>query len=397
MSAYADKSKQVSVAGLGQTSTEKLMDRAVERTHLDDFGSNSFREPLEILHRSNIAAAPPAEALARVEEMYVDALTNRLRLIDYIRRNPALTRQPVPRPLVAFGLPRSGTTLVSYLLDQDQARRSLLTWETKQSVPPPTTATLRTDARCLAMVAAQQAEFAAKPDEIRPHVELADGPTECIQLHGQEFKALMWEAYMPVREYSRWILHADMISAYEYQKAALQVLQSQAPGIWSLKMPSHALHIEALYKVFPDARFVWVHRDPHRALASLFSMKSRRWKQWTGEAGIDWLREHYPTQLGLHANRPLRLRERIGNHRFYDIYYSDMMGDPIAALRGLYQWSGDELTAATERAMRTWLAKNPQGRFGHHSYGLQQFGLSEAALRPYFGDYLDAFNPEREN
>lgn len=27
-------------------------------------------------------------------------------------------------------------------------------------------------------------------------------------------------------------------------------------------MPSHSVHIEALLKVFPDARLIWTHRDP---------------------------------------------------------------------------------------------------------------------------------------
>ena len=67
---------------------------------------------------------------------------------------------------------------------------------------------------------------------------------------------------MPTTAYGDWLLDADMTSAYEYERMALQVLQSSAPGVWSLKMPSHAVHIDALLKAFPDARIVWAHRDP---------------------------------------------------------------------------------------------------------------------------------------
>ena len=49
---------------------------------------------------------------------------------------PRSRTAPVERPLVVLGLPRTGTSLVSYLLDQDPLRRSLLTWEAEDSVPP---------------------------------------------------------------------------------------------------------------------------------------------------------------------------------------------------------------------------------------------------------------------
>lgn len=373
-----------------------LIERAELATGLHDFGTDSFREGLELLCRSKIASGVPEALQMTLDDQFVAALANRLQLTNYIASNPAVKDERVERPLFIFGMPRSGTTLASYLLDQDPARRSLLLWEARNSAPPATSETLRTDPRCLAMIRAQQREFAVHPNEVRPHVEFPDGPTECIQLHMQDFKACAWEALFPPKEYSRWLLHADMTSAYEYEKAALQVLQSKAPGVWSLKMPSHGLHIEALYKVFPDARFVWVHRDPYRALASLFSMKTRRWKKITGDASVEWMREHYTVQLREHVNRPLALRERLGADRFYDLHYADLVRDPIAAMKPLYAWAGDDFTPMVEAGMRGWLARNPQGRFGNHSYGLEEFGLTEDALEPYFRDYRAAFDIESE-
>jgi len=375
---------------------EEIAERAARRTGLADFGSDSWREGLEILLRSNAAAPPPPELLERVHGMYVDALANRLRVVDHRRAHPAVAAERVERPLFQMGMPRSGTSLTSYLLDRDPARRSLLLWEAWDSAPPATPATHRTDPRCLALLERQRAELAASPDRVRPHVEFADGPTECIRLHGQDFKALMWELYMPVREYSRWVMSADMTSAYEYQRDVMQVLQSGVPGEWSLKMPSHALHIEALLRVFPDARFVVLHRDPYRALGSLFSKKSLEWERLTGDGSVAWLREHYIEQLAETAQRPMRLRERIGDAAFYDLRYADLVRDPIAAMRDLYAWAGDEFSAAVEARMRAWLEQNPQGRFGKHQYDLEQFGLTVADLEPHFGEYVETYAIEAE-
>ena len=42
-------------------------------------------------------------------------------------------------------------------------------------------------------------------------------------------------------------------------------------GQWVLKLPSHALHLEALLSVYPDARLVITHRDPLPSLVSMCS------------------------------------------------------------------------------------------------------------------------------
>ena len=55
---------------------------------------------------------------------------------------------------------------------------------------------------------------------------------------------------MPTAMYADWLLQTDMSSAYAYERTVLQMLQSRAPGTWSL--PSHAVHIEALLATYPD-------------------------------------------------------------------------------------------------------------------------------------------------
>lgn len=376
---------------------EEIVARARERAGLEDLGSGSYREGLELLIESIDSERTPRQREIRqaLDGMFLTALVNRLRLIDYAKRHPEVTNASVQAPLIVLGMSRSGTTLTSNLLAQDRDRRSLLLWEAWDSVPPPSAATLRSDPRCRERLKAEREAFEREP-YLRPHMEWADGPTECLRLHAQDFKALMWEAYLPVRAYSRWMMSVDMTSAYEYQKLALQVLQSDAPGAWSLKMPSHALHIEWLVKVFPDARLVWTHRDPYRALASLLSMKSGKWRRFCGEDGIDWLREHYVWQQSEHVKRPMRLRARIGDQRIYDLPYWDLVADPIAQMRALYEWAGDEMTEETEARMRRWLQDNPQGRYGVHEYELSQFGLSTKDLAPHFADYLAVYDVVRE-
>jgi hypothetical protein len=378
---------------------DRIVADAVARADgLSDFGSDSYREGLE-RHIDALLAADVANAATRDRsyDSFAAGLATRLRVIQYGKGHPELGQERIERPLMVMGMPRSGTTMVSYLLDRDPARRSLLGWEAHNPVPPATSETLRSDPRCLAMLAAQR-EFASHSSRLMHlHVEWADGPTEDLALHSHDMKSLLWEQFGPVPAYMRWLVdEADLRSAYEYERRVLQILQSRAPGIWQLKQPSHALFVDTLLEVFPDARLVWIHRDPFRTAGSLFSLMSNVWTLSAGINGHDVLREHYPHYLAEHLKRPLRAGRRIGAERIYDLHYARLMRDPIGELRSLYDWAGDELTPAAEAGMRAWLDENPQDRYGTHSYTLAQFGVTVADLEPWFAEYLAEYDIEPE-
>ncbi|HEY2043416.1 MAG TPA: sulfotransferase, partial [Jatrophihabitans sp.] len=323
-------------------------------------------------------------------------LCNRLRVVDYANTHPEIRAAPVERPIVVLGLPRTGTSLVSYLLDQDPQRRSLLTWEAEDSVPPSTPETLYTDPRCRK----KKAELDVLAEGLRAaniplvHWDDADGPTECVFVQNQDFKAFLWEAFMPTAEYAEWLLHTDMASAYAYERLVLQVLQSRAPGVWSLKMPSHAIHIDALLAEFPDARIVWAHRDPFKATASFLRLNYLS-RAVLGAEASDVV-PNVLRQLRAHVERPLQTRRRIGDDRFFDLHYATLMRDPVGVMGALYAWAGDDLTPSTERAMLSWLEEHPQDRFGAAPYSLDGSGVTRADLDPIFDEYIAAFDVELE-
>lgn len=378
---------------------DELVNRACCRTGLDDLGENSWREGLSILV-ATLETRPEVTATGRDDlyRQFVDALSNRLRVIDYARGHPAVMSKPIERPLVILGLPRTGTTVASYLLDQDPMRRSLLNWEAGDSVPPATAETLRTDPRCVEKKAVLD-EFAQALEEAKtpiPHWEEADGPTECTFVQNQDFKAFLWEAFMPTPAYSEWLLAVDMTSAYRYERTVLQVLQSSAQGTWSLKMPSHAIHIEALLATFPDVRIVWAHRDPFKVTASLLSMNHLARSMIAPNPDLGTFVPTVLEQARAHVDRALAARRRIGEDRFFDLHYADLMRDPIGQMRDLYRSTGDDLSPSVEAAMGRWLEANPQDRFGLRAYSLDAFGVTVGDLEPLYEDYLSTFEIQLE-
>jgi hypothetical protein len=196
--------------------------------------------------------------------------------------------------------------------------------------------------------------------------------------------------------YSDWILSADLTSAYEYHRLFLSVLQSEAAGTWALKLPSHALGIRVLMKMYPDARIIWTHRDPFKTAGSLISMIEHAHRATLSEPDRNHLISYYPRQLAEHVRRPMRVQDESLHDPFYHIYYSDLLRDPIVEMRKLYAWLGEPLLPAAQVRMRQWLDDNPQGKFGAHTYSLETFGLSRKMLMPYFEDYIHRFQPEEE-
>lgn len=387
------------IASQSASGLDDLVARACDRAGLNDFGGDSWREGLRLLVET-CEAAPGVNPGGRefVYGQFVDALWNRLRLVDYVKRHPEVNDQRIERPLVVLGLPRTGTSLASYLLDQDPLRRSLLTWEAQDSVPPSTPDTLRTDPRCLK----KKAELDVLAEGLKAanipliHWDDADGPTECLFVQNQDFKAYLWEAFMPTPAYADWLLQTDMSSAYTYERTVLQVLQSRAPGTWSLKMPSHAVHIETLLATYPDARIVWAHRDPFKSTASFLRLNYLSRAATGADIDVGLTVGNVLRQLKEHVDRPLATRRRIGDDRFFDLHYADLMRDPIAVMRSLYDWAGDELTASTERSMLDWLDAHPPDRHGLAPYSLEGSGVSRGDLEPIFDEYLSVFDVELE-
>jgi Sulfotransferase family len=381
---------------------DDVLKLAAQRTGLSETESDSWREGLAImLDDLNNSPAFTPYGRERVLNDATGALGRRLQMHAYIQAHPEVLDAPVERPMIVLGMPRTGTTVISYLLDKDPARRSLLHWQCVDPIPPASTETLRTDPRCLALLEEQQKMLAMvkQANVPLPHWEDADGPTEDMFIHNQDFKGLSWDAFLSTPRYYQWLFdEADMTSTYEYQKRYLQVLQSTAGGNWSLKMPSHSVHIEALLKVFPDARLIWAHRDPYKATGSLANLWKMPKAMVLQPDAIDphAMGRDAMAQMRYHVERPLRARDRIGDERFFHMYYHEMMRDPMDVMRRIYEWAGDPLTAETEARMGDWLAAHPQDLFGTNTYSLDQYGLTVKQLEPVFAEYLDTFDIELE-
>ncbi|HEX5615041.1 MAG TPA: sulfotransferase [Acidimicrobiia bacterium] len=368
---------------------DALCEAAAFAAGTDDFGDPSYRDGLDALVASlrDEAALSELGAIA-LEAQITRMLTNRLRILDWHRNHPELATTPVTRPLIVVGLPRTGTTLLSYLLDCDPAHRSLLRWEALDPVPPPDTATLTTDPRVAQAAADEEALHALNPQFRAMHYEAPDGPTECVTLLAHDFRSLLWETLANIPSYSEWLLAHDQHSAYAHHRRCLQVLQSRAPGRWSLKTPHHCLALPELLAQYPDACLVMTHRDPLTVTASVSSLVRSLSGTWSETDHRDYIARHWPDVL-------VECVRRVAAHRaahpeqepqWFDLPYDALVRDPIGSVERIYAHFDDELTGVTRTRLEAYVAAHPQGEHGPHRYSLDDFGIDAGELRERFDD-----------
>ncbi len=379
-----------------QLVVDQLIEAARQQTGLDQFDSESYREGLEVLVADMNAIEFSETGAARNRMSLIGYLAARLKTTDYLAKRPELLQRTIEKPIFVFGIPRTGTTLLSNLFACDPARRSPLTWEIDDPVPPAKRATLYNDPRAIARLEQEKAMLAANPAMGKYYRNSAIYPNECVFFMAHDFKTLMLESRGKLPNYRDWLFATDMTSAYTYHKRFLQLLQADAPGVWNLKMPSHALWLETLLKVYPDARLVWTHRDPFTAMGSFCSIISLGHMGFTGKVDKEWIAENCAYQAVEHANRIMDARDKLGERRIIDVHYADMTTNPIETMRKLYAALGDDFTPEAEAAMRKWLDDNPQSKFGKHEYNLEQYGLSVNRLAAGFERYLSRYEVARE-
>jgi hypothetical protein len=369
-----------------------LTDRASEDTGLDHWGGDSYRAGLDqLVHALDTEAGLNPLGELALEEQILANLRNRLRVTAWVEQHPELLDEPVERPIIVLGLPRTGTTLLHELFHRDPANRSLMRWEALDSVPPPQAARFADDPRVDAARAAAEAMDALNPQFRDIHYEAPDGPTECVAVLSQDFRSLLWSVVANVPSYTRWLLEADATPAYDYHRRVLQLLQSGAPGRWALKTPHHALFLDTVVDHYPDARLVMTHRDPLTVVASLCSLAGTLGATFSD---IDHTDDHIRTWTAVGetlVERVMDFRDRRGDDHFVDVAYGDLVADPIGSVVQILERFGEALSAPAAARMRAYLADDPHRQMGRHRYSPQGTGIDADDIERRFARYADRF------
>ncbi|MBN9510864.1 MAG: sulfotransferase [Alphaproteobacteria bacterium] len=377
-------------------SAEALLDAVA----LDPADRAAVAAPLAALHRA-CADEAALSAIGRAGWRWdaLRSLENLRRMRAEEAKAPDIAATPIERPLIITGMPRSGTSFFFGLLAEDPAALVPRVWQTIHPYPDAGTRPGASDRR-QRRVARQLAAFnRLAPGLASVHPLDADSPQECTEITAQVFQSLRFETMYQVPAYKRWLAEHGHLAAYRFHRRFLQHLQHQragaraAPGHWLLKSPDHVFALPTLRAVYPDARLVFVHRDPLKVLPSVAQLTEILRAPFTrrvDRAGIgqqvvqDWVNaaaimvaEHArPT---FPAGQVLHLRHR------------DVVSRPLATVQQVAAHFGLDLSAAVQAAMARHIAARPRGGYGENHYSFATHGLDPEAIRAQFAEYVETF------
>jgi hypothetical protein len=389
-------------APIGRLDEASLVDEAIAAAGgANDFGEGPFLEPLRLLLGS-LEEEARLSFLGRTiaRRTLVRVVRNRLQLVADRKRHPEIASVEVRRPLVVVGLPRTGSTILHDLLACDPASRAPLTWECDAPSPPPDRATFDSDPR----IAASDAEIAGV-DRLIPgframHPMGARMSQECVVLNMHAMATPIFHNSYRVPTYEDWLDDAcDQAPVYAFHRRQLQHLQWRCPGErWVLKSGGHMWALDRLLETYPDACVVATHRDPVKVAASFASLATLVRSMASDAVDAREVAADWTPRLARVLDRAVDVRDsgRFAPERFYDMYFTDLLKDPMGVVERIYDHFDIPLSGAAADAMRAFIADNPQGKHGVHRYSPEAYGLDPARERERFGRYVERFGIEAE-
>ncbi len=328
-----------------------------------------------------------------------DLLCTRLRLWSFWQQTPEVQEQEIREPLFITGMPRSGTTFLHDLFAQDPGNRVPRTWEVMFPFPPPAREGIDSDPRISKTEGRLRWLRWTHPEIAKAHPVGARLPQECIAITSYSLRSDEFLEMFRIPSYEKWLRRQDMGPVYRFHRRFLNHLQWRCEGArWVLKAPDHVHSLKELVEEYPDARIVFMHRDPVKVVGSVASL--------TAMLRGAFCRRADPHVLGAEearilADKALKMIEFHDSHRqlsdrFIDICYLDLVRDPLGTMRKIYGSFGFVFAGEAEARIRGFVASFRGKRRPRHTYRLSDFGLDPHHEDARFASYREQFAVERE-
>ena len=334
-----------------------LCETAQRRTGLQDFGYPPLEPALSILLKSLSEEAelhPLGRVLLRMH--LLDLLKTRLRL-EQIWNSDAeiLAAERIVKPLFIVGMPRSGSTFLHELLAADPDHRAPRVWEVM--FPFPGLAHGQTDVKRRIRRAAFCLwcfrQLVPRADAVCPMRALT--PQECVAIQSYTLLSREFVATSCIPAYEAILHRTDLTPAYVWEKRFLQHLQvGGARKRWVLKSPDHVFWLKELFAVFPDALIIHTHRNPVEAVKSAADLTRVLLGLFGSPGRPSEIRAREARILAQGTERIIHFRDAHPElaDQFVDVKYGELVTDPLAAVRHIYDWMGTSFTESIAARVR---------------------------------------------
>ena len=318
---------------------------------------------------------------------------------------PAYKNQPLEKPLFILGNLRSGSTFLHRLLSRDsETFTSLTTWDiyltpsvTQKRI---TQFVARLDNKLggylhRALYAFDRATLGKI--KIHPISFFQPEEDENIHLH-------IWDGYFvtflfPFMDEFPNYLHFDEALSAEHKRCIMTFYKSMlqrhmyATGKkhFVAKNPAFSAKIETLVEFFPDARIIYLARNPLDMLPSTISWINYARRQFT-EPKEDWLYIDEILDMTRHwYSHPLHYLDTHPSPRHLILNYEDLIQRPEAVIRAFYEQFGypdkPGLDDIVDKAVKETLSFNSD-----HVYSYEEMGFTREQIIEMYSDIFERFD-----
>ena len=261
---------------------------------------------------------------------------------------------------------RTGTSILHEVIGQDAQLRAPCGFEWRYPSP------VHSDSERIENVQAEIDWWLAIVPEFAPiHEIAADGPDEDSVGQALAFASQVWSATHRAPNFDMWMMMSGWPAAFRFERRLLQHLQVEPTAKTLAAQGNLPAGLQHLFAEFPDASVINTHRDPLNVMASAANMLATL--RWQRSDVVDYGEIATPIALGVPIMMDMLLDQRqsgaVPDDRFIDVRFADLMADPLAAIRVVYDRLGLELTDEATRRMRTYLDGKPRGQHGRRTTG----------------------------
>jgi len=398
-----EEGKCLDIQGVVPLDEKSLLETAQRNTGLSNFGDDDWYEPFQVFIKS-LEEEADLNLMGRIMTrsdllIYLEA---RLQVEEQYRLHPEIADEVIQKPLLIMGQGRTGTSALQNLLTADPSNGTLLTWEALFPAPPPEKATYNTDPRIEKAHQLITQWYRVTPELESMHEFGGAIPTEGIHLQCSSFQSPVWMNFMgQVPSFSAYMRGRSLLPALEWEKRVLRLLQWKNPRKnWVMKTPVYIYMMPDVLKAYPDACFVWTHRDPIKALASAINMVGT----------LFWQRSDHPFKSGVleasvdenvvaaSLNQAIDWIDEgiVPKEQLCNIHYQDFVNDPVEVVRKIYSYFDIPLTSEGEAAMLEYSIRNAREKRPSHNYLDDESSAWAANARKAYERYQSYFSVPNE-
>jgi len=323
---------------------------------------------------------------------------------------PGYAQVPVERPVFIYASPRSGTTYLHRLLGLDEARFTHV--KLYQTILQSVTLTRAVEAagsldpwlggRLGRILDAVDARCFGGWRDVHPMgLRQAEEDEMYFVFSLLSPGAVLFYPWAGALERAFWLDRVEPAARRAVMEDFRTGLQRHlyAAGVGRTFLDKSVLlpgRIEAMLETFPDARFIYLVRNPYDAIPSFVSMFSSVWRALWPERPKAAPETRALAQLAIEYYRSgLAVRRRLSPERFFVLRYEDLVVAPRRQVERIYAhfgWEiGDDFAARLAEQDGEMRSYRPR-----HRYALEEYGLTRREIRASLSEVFDEFGFDPE-